>query len=161
MRSGMIVGLVVALLAGGSALAQDNALYFSPALSSELTAPSAFDGLYAGVLTGPISARKNNFNTQGWEIRPEVGGVVGWNQPIAKGVVLGGELQATVATDFSTAYLRLMARHKLVFQLDASAVPGQVAGDQRGPLRDRHCAEVRDLHGPAHQRVVGPRHGVR
>jgi hypothetical protein len=26
-------------------------------------------------------------------------------------------------------YLRLMARHKLVFQLDASAVPGQVAGD--------------------------------
>lgn len=26
-------------------------------------------------------------------------------------------------------YLKLMARHKLVFQLDASAVPGQVAGD--------------------------------
>jgi hypothetical protein len=26
-------------------------------------------------------------------------------------------------------YLRLMSRHKLVFQLDASAVPGQVAGD--------------------------------
>jgi hypothetical protein len=26
-------------------------------------------------------------------------------------------------------YLRLMARHKLVFQLDASCVPGQVAGD--------------------------------
>ncbi|MHA3771759.1 hypothetical protein ACXR0O_09515 [Verrucomicrobiota bacterium sgz303538] len=28
-----------------------------------------------------------------------------------------------------TRYLQLMARHKLVFQLDASAVPGQVAGD--------------------------------
>jgi hypothetical protein len=27
------------------------------------------------------------------------------------------------------AYLRILARHKLVFQLDASAVPGQVAGD--------------------------------
>ena len=27
------------------------------------------------------------------------------------------------------AYLRLMAKHKLVWQLDASAVPGQVAGD--------------------------------
>ncbi len=27
------------------------------------------------------------------------------------------------------AYLRLLARHRLVFQLDASAVPGQVAGD--------------------------------
>jgi hypothetical protein len=26
-------------------------------------------------------------------------------------------------------YLRLMARHKVVFQLDGSAVPGQVAGD--------------------------------
>ncbi len=28
-----------------------------------------------------------------------------------------------------TAYLKLMARHRLVFQLDRSAVPGQVAGD--------------------------------
>ena len=28
-----------------------------------------------------------------------------------------------------TDYLRLMARHKLVFQLDRSGVPGQVAGD--------------------------------
>jgi hypothetical protein len=28
-----------------------------------------------------------------------------------------------------SAYLRLMAKHKLVFQLDSSSVPGQVAGD--------------------------------
>ena len=28
-----------------------------------------------------------------------------------------------------TAYLREMARHRLVFQLDRSGVPGQVAGD--------------------------------
>jgi hypothetical protein len=115
MRCGMIAGLVVAFLAGGSALAQDNALYFSPTLASDLTAPSAFDGLYAGVLAGPISARKNNFNTQGAEIRGEVGGVVGWNQPVAPGVIAGAELQATIATDISTAYLRLMALARLGF----------------------------------------------
>ncbi|MFP9139329.1 outer membrane protein [Devosia sp. XGJD_8] len=100
----------------GAALAQDTTLYFSPDLTSELTAPSAFDGLYAGALLGPISARKNNFNTTGWEIRPEIGGVVGWNQPVAPGIILGAELQATVATDFSSsAYLRAMALARLGF----------------------------------------------
>ncbi|MFN4211645.1 MAG: outer membrane protein [Devosia sp.] len=100
----------------GAALAQDTTLYFSPDLTSEFTAPSAFDGLYAGALLGPISARKNNFNTTGWEIRPEIGGVVGWNQPVAPGVILGAELQATVATDFSSsAYLRAMALARLGF----------------------------------------------
>src|SRR5690606_33695106 len=79
-------------------------------------APSAFDGLYAGLLFGPISARKNNFNSTGWEIRPEIGGVVGWNQPIAPGVTLGAEVQGTLATDFSSsAYLRLMALARLGF----------------------------------------------
>ena len=115
MRAAIAAGLGLVMLLGGSAVAQDTALYFSPTITTEFTAPTAFDGLYAGVLAGPISARKNNFNTAGWEIRPELGGVVGWNMPLAQGVVLGGELQATVATDFSTAYVRLMALARLGF----------------------------------------------
>jgi opacity protein-like surface antigen len=96
-------------------MAQDNALYFSPELTSEFSAPSAFEGLYAGVLLGPISARKNNFNTVGADIRGEIGAVVGWNQPVAPGVVAGAELQGTVATDISSSYLRLMALARLGF----------------------------------------------
>jgi opacity protein-like surface antigen len=116
MRAGLLAGLGLAFGLSGAALAQDTTLYFSPDLTSEFTAPSAFEGLYAGALLGPISARKNNFNTTGWEIRPEIGGVVGWNQPVAPGIILGAELQATVATDFSSsAYLRAMALARLGF----------------------------------------------
>lgn len=116
MRAGLLAGLALAFGLSGAALAQDTTLYFSPDLTSEFTAPSAFDGLYAGALLGPISARKNNFNTTGWEIRPEIGGVVGWNQPVAPGIILGAELQATLATDFSSsAYLRAMALARLGF----------------------------------------------
>ncbi|WP_332701681.1 outer membrane protein [Devosia sp.] len=107
--------LLAVALGAGQATARDNALYFSPDLMAEFTAPSAFEGLYAGVLLGPISARKNNFNTVGADIRGEFGGVVGWNQPVAPGVIIGGELQGTVATDFGSAYLRLMALARLGF----------------------------------------------
>lgn len=116
MRAGLLAGLALAFGLSGAAMAQDTTLYFSPDLTSEFTAPSAFEGLYAGALLGPISARKNNFNTTGWEIRPEIGGVVGLNQTVAPGVILGAELQATVATDFSSsAYLRAMALARLGF----------------------------------------------
>ena len=116
MRNWAVAGVVLAAALGVTgASAQDNALYFSPDLVAEFTAPSAFEGLYAGVLIGPISARKNNFNTVGADIRGELGGVVGWNQPIAPGAIIGGELQGTVATDFSSAYLRLMALARLGF----------------------------------------------
>lgn len=116
MRIGLVVaaGMVAAGMAG-TAFAQDSALYFSPQLTSDFTAPSAFEGLYAGVLIGPISARKNNFNVGGEDIRPEFGGVIGWNQPIMPGVVVGGELQATIATDFSSTYGRFMALARLGF----------------------------------------------
>lgn len=98
------------------ALAEDNALFFSPELTDTFTAPTAFDGLYAGVLFGPISLRKNNFNVGGADIRPEVGAVVGWNQPVMPGVIVSGELQASVATDFAqSAYLRAMALARLGF----------------------------------------------
>ncbi|MEO5808066.1 outer membrane beta-barrel protein [Devosia sp.] len=102
-------------MAVSGAAAEDNTLYFSPQLTTDLTPPSFYDGLYAGVLFGPISARKNNFNTVGAEIRGEVGGMVGWNQPIAPGIVAGAELQATVATDFSSSYLRAMALARIGF----------------------------------------------
>ena len=115
MRKTIAAGLGLSLLMAAGAAAQDNAVFFDPALSTAFTAPSAFDGLYAGVLAGPISARKNNFNAIGADIRPEIGGVVGWNQPVADGLVVGGEVQATLATDFSSAYLRLMALARLGF----------------------------------------------
>ena len=116
MRRVAFLGSVLsAALLSGSALAQDNAVFFSPELDAQLSQPTGFDGLYAGVLLGPISARKNNFNTQGAEIRPELGAVLGWNQPVAEGVVVGGEVQATIATDLETSYLRLMALARLGF----------------------------------------------
>jgi hypothetical protein len=117
MRAGVFVGVLAGAMAlAGGAMAQSDALYFSPDLTAEFTAPSAFDGLYAGVLLGPISARKSNFNTTGADIRPEMGAVLGWNQPVAPGVVAGAELQAMVATDLSSsAYLRLMALARLGF----------------------------------------------
>lgn len=108
-------GLVVAGLMG-SVQAQDTTVYFDPQLAPELVAPAAFDGLYAGVLFGPISARKANFNTQGAEIRGEIGGFVGWNQPVAPGVILGGEVQVSLATDVSVStYVRAMALARIGF----------------------------------------------
>ena len=112
----LVLAISIAALSAAAPLAQENAIYFSPELTSEFSAPSAFEGLYAGVLFGPISSRMNNFNVTGATIRPEFGAVVGWNQPVAPGVVLGGELQASLATDFSTsAYLRAMALARLGF----------------------------------------------
>src|SRR5690606_26278952 len=112
----VVAGLVLATATPVVALAQSaQPLYFDPALPSDFVAPTPFEGLYAGVLLGAISARKNNFNVGGEDIRPEFGAVVGWNQPVAPGVVLGGELQATVATDISTTYMRAMALARLGF----------------------------------------------
>lgn len=114
-RQFALVCAVMACGVGGAA-AQDNALYFSPELTTEFTAPTPFEGLYAGVVIGPISSRKNNFNVGGADIRPEIGGVVGWNQPIRPGVILGGEMQATVASDFAGSnYVRAMAIARLGF----------------------------------------------
>lgn len=109
------VAMMAAMLPAAGALAQEP-LYFSPELMAEFTAPSPFEGLYVGALFGPISARKNNFNVGGADIRPEIGVLAGWNQPIADGVLLGGELQASLATDFGgSSYLRAMALARLGF----------------------------------------------
>lgn len=120
---------LAAMLAAAPVCAEDNALYFSPALSADLSAPSYFDGLYAGVLVGPISARKNNFFTAGADIRGEIGGLVGWNQPIAPGVVAGGELQLTLATDVTvSSYVRALALARLGFYVGDNALAYMFAG---------------------------------
>lgn len=101
-----------------AAQAADTQLYFSPEITADFVAPSpsGFDGFYAGVLVGPISSRMGNFAVGGQPVRPEFGGVIGWNQPIANGVVVGGELQGTVATDFAgSTYYRLTALARLGF----------------------------------------------
>jgi hypothetical protein len=109
---------VAAGMTTGLAQAADLQVYFSPEITPEFTAPapSGFDGLYAGVLFGPISSRMGNFVVGGQPIRPEFGAVIGWNQPVLDGVAIGGELQGTVASDFAgSTYYRLMALARLGF----------------------------------------------
>lgn len=59
------------------------------------------------------------FNVDGWRGRRLIESLK-WTEGLLK--VIPGRLSYP-------AYLMLMARHKIVFQLDTSAVPGQVAGD--------------------------------
>ncbi len=59
------------------------------------------------------------FNDEGWTGR----------RLIARLGFSEGHLQVIEKRQPYPRYLRLMAKHKLVWQLDASAVPGQVAGD--------------------------------
>ena len=87
------------LLANGAANAAD-AVFYAPVVAVELATPNYFDGLYAGIMFGPISNRMDNFFTGGGDIRGQFGGVFGYNHFIAPGIVIGGEIQATANTDF-------------------------------------------------------------
>ena len=87
------------LLANGAAYAAD-AVFYAPVVAVELATPNYFDGLYAGIMFGPISNRMDNFFTGGGDIRGQFGGVFGYNHFIAPGIVIGGEIQATANTDF-------------------------------------------------------------
>jgi hypothetical protein len=60
---------------------------------------SAFDGFYAGVMAGPMSARMGNFFADPEDFYYQLGAVAGWNTFIAPGVIVGGEVQANVNTD--------------------------------------------------------------
>lgn len=116
----------------GAVQAADTQLYFSPEIVTEFTAPSGFDGLYAGILIGPISSRMGNFVVGGEPVRPEFGAVIGWNQPVAQGVVVGGELQGTIASDFKGSnYLRLMALARLGFAAGDNTLIYALAGAGR------------------------------
>ena len=59
------------------------------------------------------------FNVDGWRGR----------RMLARLGYITGLLRVIEGRKPYPRYLRLVAKHKLVWQLDASAVPGQVAGD--------------------------------
>ena len=61
---------------------------------------SSFDGFYAGIMAGPMSARMGNFFADPEDFYYQLGAVAGWNTFVAPGVILGGEVQANVNTDF-------------------------------------------------------------
>jgi hypothetical protein len=88
------------LLACGGAHAGDNSIYYSPQLSSTLTAPQPFTGLYIGELTGLASSRLGNFFTSGQPLRYQAALVAGWNVSVTNGIVAGLEVQAAIDTDF-------------------------------------------------------------
>jgi opacity protein-like surface antigen len=94
---------VVVLLGASGALAQDRSVYYSPQVSADLQAPSYFDGLYAGVMTGTVSSRWGNFYTAGQPLRTDFTLVGGYNQSFDTGLVASGEVQASVGTDFFDA----------------------------------------------------------
>lgn len=107
------------LSCSGVAMAAGAAVYYSPGLDTKLTAPSWFDGLYAGALTGLVSAQHGNFFTTGAPMRFEATAVAGWGTSLAPGVVASGELQASVNSDFTNATdFDLMALGRLGFLSD-------------------------------------------
>jgi hypothetical protein len=64
------------------------------------SAASSLDGFYAGIMAGPMSARMGNFFADPEDFYYQFGGVAGWNTFVGPGVIVGGEVQANVNTDF-------------------------------------------------------------
>jgi opacity protein-like surface antigen len=77
---------------------------FADDVSSDMSAPSYFDGLYAGVLIGMSGADHKNFFPTGGIDRYGVGAVVGYNTYLAPRVVVGAEVQGHLDTDFAGTY---------------------------------------------------------
>jgi hypothetical protein len=98
-----LLGAGVLALWGSAAMAAGPSVYYSPEIAPALTAPSWFDGLYAGALTGLVSAQHGNFFTSGAPMRFEATGLAGWGTSVAPGIVVSGEVQASVNSDFTTA----------------------------------------------------------
>lgn len=91
-----VEGLSAAVLAVG--------LTCSAATAQELGShnrSSSLDGFYAGIMAGPMSARMGNFFADPVDFYYQLGGVAGWNTFVAPGVIIGGEVQAKVNTDFA------------------------------------------------------------
>lgn len=91
---GLSAAIVAVSLTCSIAGAQDSV----PHISS-----SSLDGFYAGIMAGPMSARMGNFFVDPEDFYYQLGGVVGANTFIGPGVIIGGEVQANVSTDFSGA----------------------------------------------------------
>ncbi len=95
------------LMAGGAASAADlitvDPIYLSPTLPAELSAPSFFTGLYAGALVGPVSNRMDNFFTAGEDLRAMGTLFAGYGVAIAPGIIVSGEVQGSINSDFKVA----------------------------------------------------------
>jgi hypothetical protein len=106
----MRVGVALAATAVGAAMlcggaqAQSSVSLYAPEMSPELSAPTYFEGLYAGVVFGMSGADHKNFFPTGAIDRYGVGGVVGYNHFIAPGVLIGAEVQGHVDSDFAGTY---------------------------------------------------------
>lgn len=104
-RLALAAATVGATLACGVAHAQTlSADLFAPELSSDMIAPTYFEGLYAGVLAGMSGADHKNFFPTGGIDRYGIGAVVGYNHFIAPGVLVGAEVQGHLDTDFAGTY---------------------------------------------------------
>ena len=102
-QTGLGAVIVAAALGSTPAAAFDLAL-LSPNLDAPLVAPTYFEGLYAGVIWGSSGADHGNFNPPGSTNRFGGGGALGYHTYIAPGVVVGGEVQGHVDTDFAGAW---------------------------------------------------------
>jgi hypothetical protein len=107
MRIAMCLGAAVtvaAILGCAPASAQVDSSLYSPILAPELSAPTYFEGLYAGVIWGTSGADHKNFYPTGAPDRYGFGAALGWHTYLAPGVVVGGEVQGHVDTDFAGAW---------------------------------------------------------
>ena len=100
MRAGLALAAAISTALCGSAAAQTFDPY-ATSLPTEMTAPSYFDGLYAGVLVGMSGADHKNFFPTGAIDRYGIGGVLGYNHFIAPGILIGAEIQGHLDTDFN------------------------------------------------------------
>lgn len=89
---GLSAAIMTAGLACSAAVAQEPEPY--------VRNTSSLDGFYAGIMAGPMSARMGNFFADPEDFYYQLGGVAGWNTFVAPGVIIGGEVQANVNTDF-------------------------------------------------------------
>ena len=92
---------VAAVMSCTPALAQVDAALYAPVIDPQLSAPSYFEGLYAGVIWGTSGADHGNFYPTGGIDRNGYGVALGWNTYLAPGVVAGGEVQGHLDTDFA------------------------------------------------------------
>jgi hypothetical protein len=98
------LGLATAAFLGAALCGAAQAQAFNPYaadLPTELSAPSWFDGLYAGVIFGMSGADHKNFFPTGAIDRYGIGAALGYRHYLAPGVVIGGEVQGHLDTDFA------------------------------------------------------------
>ena len=106
MKLGVTLGAaaIAAALACSGASAQTLVDLYADEIPADLTAPTYFEGFYAGILFGASGADHRNFYSNGNIDRIGAGGVVGYNHYLMPGVIVGGEVQANLETDLGGAW---------------------------------------------------------